>query len=159
MWQLLNHSCPQALATNLAGKKVFLTRYIRSQNPPVELLEETQYKMVRMQLELRNKFKSRDLKKLQYKWPKEMVAFGNQNGTPTEGSASHILNMYAKGHGKWEYSCRFRWKTLKLSRGPFVLPGTNCPLCIHDSICIWLCCVSRSVWYLGHIRGTLELFL
>lgn len=36
----------QALATNLAGKKVFLTRYIRSQNPPAELLEESQYKMV-----------------------------------------------------------------------------------------------------------------
>ena len=36
----------QALATSLAGKKVFLTRYIRSQNPPAELLEESQYKMV-----------------------------------------------------------------------------------------------------------------
>ena len=41
-------SISQALATNLAGKKVFLTRYIRSQNPPDELLEETQYKMVRV---------------------------------------------------------------------------------------------------------------
>lgn len=38
----------KALATNLAGKKVFLTRYIRSQNPPAELLEETQYKMERI---------------------------------------------------------------------------------------------------------------
>lgn len=38
----------KALATNLAGKKVFLTRYIRSQNPPDELLEETQYKMERI---------------------------------------------------------------------------------------------------------------
>ena len=41
------YSFSQALATNLAGKKVFLTRYIRSQNPPAELLEETQYKKVR----------------------------------------------------------------------------------------------------------------
>ncbi|KAJ7389194.1 Coiled-coil and C2 domain-containing protein 2A, partial [Desmophyllum pertusum] len=38
----------KALATNLSGKKVFLTRYIRSQNPPAELLEETQYKMERI---------------------------------------------------------------------------------------------------------------
>lgn len=38
----------KALATNFAGKKVFLTRYIRSQNPPAELLEETQYKMERI---------------------------------------------------------------------------------------------------------------
>lgn len=38
----------KALATNLAGKKVFLTRFIRSQNPPDELLEESQYKMERI---------------------------------------------------------------------------------------------------------------
>ena len=29
---------------------MFLTRYIRSQNPPAELLEETQYKMVRRKI-------------------------------------------------------------------------------------------------------------
>lgn len=44
MWTI---AFPQALATDLTGKKVFLTRFIRSQNPPDELVEESQYKMVR----------------------------------------------------------------------------------------------------------------
>lgn len=38
----------KALATDLTGKKVFLTRFIRSQNPPDELVEESQYKMERI---------------------------------------------------------------------------------------------------------------